>query len=140
MNDKKNIINTYKLKIKELKLHNEFYYYNDSPKISDSKYDDLKSEIYELEKKYKFLEALNLTKNLVGFTPKNKFKKVKHLRPMLSLSNAFDSNDMIDFQKKINNFLNIKNINIELFAEPKIDGISATLIYDKGVLIKGLSG
>ena len=139
MNDKKNIINTYKLKIKELKLHNEFYYNNDSPKISDSKYDDLKSEIYELEKKYKFLEALNLTKNLVGFTPKNKFKKVKHLRPMLSLSNAFDSNDMIDFQKKINNFLNIKNINIELFAEPKIDGISATLIYDKGVLIKGLS-
>ena len=57
---------------------------------------------------------------------------------MLSLSNAFDTNDMIDFQK-INNFLNIKNINIELFAEPKIDGISATLIYDRGVLIKGLS-
>ena len=58
---------------------------------------------------------------------------------MLSLSNAFDLNDMIDFKKKINNFLNIKNINIELFAEPKIDGISATLIYENGVLIKGLS-
>ena len=99
MNDKKNIINEYKLKIKELKLHNEFYYNDDSPKISDSKYDNLKLAIYELEKKYKFLEALNLRKNLVGFTPKNKFKKVKHLRPMLSLSNAFDTNDMIDFQK-----------------------------------------
>ena len=51
----------------------------------------------------------------------------------------FDKNDMIDFNKKINNFLNIKNINIELFSEPKIDGISATLIYENGVLIKGLS-
>ncbi len=139
MNEKNNIINDYKSKIKELKLHNEYYYNNDNPKISDSKYDNLKLEINKLEKKYKFLEALNLTKNLVGFTPKNKFKKVKHLRPMLSLSNAFDSNDMIDFNKKINNFLKTKNVNIELFAEPKIDGISATLIYEKGVLIKGLS-
>ena len=139
MNEKNNIINYYKLKIKELKLHNEYYYNNDNPKISDAKYDALKFEIYKLEKKHKFLEALNLTKNLVGFTPKNKFKKVKHLRPMLSLSNAFDRNDMIDFQKKIKNFLKVKNINIELFAEPKIDGISATLIYEKGVLIKGLS-
>ena len=50
MNDKKNIINEYKLKIKELKLHNEFYYNDDSPKISDSKYDNLKLAIYELEK------------------------------------------------------------------------------------------
>ena len=131
MNEKNNIINDYKSKIKELKLHNEYYYNNDNPKISDSKYDDLKLEINKLEKKYKFLEALNLTKNIVGFAPKNKFKKVKHLRPMLSLSNAFDLNDMMDFNKKINNFLKIKNVDIELFAEPKIDGISATLIYER---------
>ena len=58
---------------------------------------------------------------------------------MLSLSNAFDEEDMKDFKKKINNFLNKKNIDIEFFAEPKIDGISATLIYENGVLIKGLS-
>ena len=58
---------------------------------------------------------------------------------MLSLSNAFDENDMVDFQKKINNFLSLKKDNIELFAEPKIDGISATLVYEKGILTKGLS-
>ena len=58
---------------------------------------------------------------------------------MLSLSNAFDKNDIKDFLKKIDNFLNTKNINNELFSEPKIDGISATLIYEKGILVKGLS-
>ena len=58
---------------------------------------------------------------------------------MLSLSNAFNKDDMLDFQKKIINFLNLKDKKIELFAEPKIDGISATLIYEKGLLVKGLS-
>ena len=58
---------------------------------------------------------------------------------MLSLSNAFNSEDMNDFLKKIKNFLNYKDINIELFSEPKIDGISATLVYEKGVLKRGLS-
>ena len=58
---------------------------------------------------------------------------------MLSLSNAFDLDDMINFTKKVNNFLNIKEQNLELFAEPKIDGISASLIYKKGILVQGLS-
>ena len=58
---------------------------------------------------------------------------------MLSLSNSFDINDIKDFHKKINNFLSLKNEKIELFCEPKIDGISATLIYEKGILKKGLS-
>ena len=58
---------------------------------------------------------------------------------MLSLSNAFDIKDMEDFIKKINNFLSYKKANIELFSEPKIDGISATLIYEEGKLVKGLS-
>ena len=58
---------------------------------------------------------------------------------MLSLSNAFDYEDMKDFLKKINNFLNQKNKKLELFCEPKIDGISATLIYENGILTRGLS-
>ena len=58
---------------------------------------------------------------------------------MLSLSNAFDKKDMEDFLKKVKNFLNFKSQNIELISEPKIDGISATLIYENGVLTKGLS-
>ena len=58
---------------------------------------------------------------------------------MLSLSNAFNLDDMQDFYKKINNFLNFNDRSIELFCEPKIDGISATLIYENGILTKGLS-
>ena len=77
--------------------------------------------------------------SIVGAKPSNKFKKIKHIIPMLSLSNAFDKKNMEDFIKKINNFLNLNNKDLELFAEPKIDGISATLIYEKGNLIRGLS-
>ena len=80
-----------------------------------------------------------MTKNLVGSAPAKRFKKIKHLSPMLSLSNAFNIDDMKDFQKKISNFLNHTKQNIVLLAEPKIDGISATLIYEKGKLVKGLS-
>ena len=58
---------------------------------------------------------------------------------MLSLSNVFDRKGMEEFIKKINNFLNLKDLNLELISEPKIDGISATLIYKKGILTNGLS-
>ena len=139
MKDKSKIIKNFRSKIGELKDHNKFYFSDDNPKITDAKYDKLKKDIFELEKKYSFLKKLNLTKNLVGTTPAKKFKKIKHLKPMLSLSNAFNSEDMNDFLKKIKNFLNSKDINIELFSEPKIDGISATLVYEKGVLKRGLS-
>tara|TARA_Y100000389_G_C17462792_1_gene523100 strand:+ start:1102 stop:3135 length:2034 start_codon:yes stop_codon:yes gene_type:complete len=139
MKEKSEIIKRYKNKIENLKKHNNFYFNDDNPKISDAKYDLLKQEISKLEKEFKYLRDLNLMQGIVGSTPTNKFKKVKHLRPMLSLSNAFSKNDMIDFLKKINNFLNTNDINIELLCEPKIDGISATLIYKKGLLTHGLS-
>ncbi len=139
MNSKDEIINLYKKKLNLLKKHNKLYFNEDKPKISDSEYDNLKSEILDLEKKNKFLIKLKLNKNTVGFPPSNKFKKIKHLKPMLSLSNAFNEGDMKDFISKIGNFLNTKNKNIELHSEPKIDGISASLIYENGILIKGLS-
>ena len=139
MNSKKEIIVEYKKKINLLKKHNKLYFEKDNPKINDSKYDDLKKEIFELEKKNNFLKKLDLTKKIIGSSPSNKFKKIKHLKPMLSLSNAFDKKDMSDFISKINNFLNTKNKNIELFSEPKIDGISASLIYENGLLTRGLS-
>ena len=140
MKDKKVIIKDYTLKVKNLRIHNNLYFNYDKPKISDAEYDKLKQEIYNLENSYNYLKELSLTKNIVGSPPlKNKFKKIKHLQPMLSLANAFDKKDLEDFQKKINNFLNIKNEKIELFCEPKIDGISATLIYKNGILERGLS-
>ena len=139
MSQKSEIINIYKKKINLLKKHNKLYFTDDNPDISDSKFDNLKKEIIDLEKKNNFLKNLNLKKGLIGATPSNKFKKIKHLRPMLSLSNAFNKSDMEDFLSKICNFLNIENKNIELVSEPKIDGISANLIYEKGILTKGLS-
>ena len=139
MNKKSEIIDNYKNKIKLLKRYNDLYFNNDSPEISDARYDDLKKEILDLEKKNNFLLKLKINTKIVGSPPSNKFKKIKHLKPMLSLSNAFKKSDMNDFLDKISNFLNNKDKNIELYSEPKIDGISATLIYENGILIKGLS-
>ena len=133
------IINSFKKKIKTLKRHNQLYFTNDNPQISDAEYDELKKELLELEKNNPYLKKIGSVEKIIGSTPSNKFKKVKHLYPMLSLSNAFNQSDMINFLKKIRNFLNQNQINIDLFCEPKIDGISATLIYEKGRLIKGLS-
>tara|TARA_A100000164_G_scaffold262023_1_gene233996 strand:+ start:57 stop:2090 length:2034 start_codon:yes stop_codon:yes gene_type:complete len=139
MNKKKDLIKEFKKKVEQLKKHNYLYFNKDKPIITDAEYDKLKKNINNLENKNNFLKELNLLKNIVGSSPSNKFKKIQHLKPMLSLSNAFDKNDMVDFIKKINNFLNSKNEQIEIFSEPKIDGISATLIYENGVLTRGLS-
>tara|TARA_Y100000389_G_scaffold196313_1_gene229055 strand:- start:1902 stop:3926 length:2025 start_codon:yes stop_codon:yes gene_type:complete len=139
MQEKKNIINLYKKKIKNIKEHNKSYFIKDNPKISDSEYDKIKKEILELEKKYSYLKEIDSIDKIIGAEPSNKFEKIKHLSPMLSLTNAFNKVDMEDFHKKIKKFLNAKKENIELIAEPKIDGISASLVYKKGILIRGLS-
>ena len=137
--NKLDTIKLFKEKIQLLKKHNKLYFINDNPEISDREYDNLKKELVDLENQNEFLKELDLLEKIVGSPPTNKFSKIKHISPMLSLANAFDKNDMKDFLKKIDNFLNIKNITTELFSEPKIDGISATLVYEKGKLIKGLS-
>ena len=129
----------FKKNIKILKKHNNLYYNKDNPELTDIEYDKLKNETIKLEKKYSFLRKIDSVENIVGAPPSNKFTKIKHLKPMLSLSNAFDKNDMVDFLKKVKNFLNLKNLDYELISEPKIDGISATLIYENGNLVKGLS-
>jgi DNA ligase (NAD+) len=133
------IINQYQKQIENLIKYNEFYFEKDNPLITDAEYDKIKKKILELENKYSYLKEINSINKIIGSPPSNKFKKIKHLSPMLSLSNAFEINDMNDFLKKIKNFLNYKNEFIELFSEPKIDGISSTLIYEKGILVKGLS-
>ena len=139
MKDKSKIEQEFLNQLENLKKHNKFYFTDDSPRISDYEYDNLKKNIKDLETKYPFLKKINSVENIIGAKPSNKFEKIEHLTPMLSLSNSFDINDINDFHKKINNFLSLKDENIELFCEPKIDGISATLIYEKGVLKKGLS-
>tara|TARA_B100000963_G_scaffold111424_1_gene96993 strand:- start:2943 stop:4973 length:2031 start_codon:yes stop_codon:yes gene_type:complete len=137
--NKRKIIIKFKKDIERLKKFNKEYFENDRPTISDAEYDKFKNKIFKLEEEHIFLKELGLLKFLVGSPPSGKFAKFKHLSPMLSLSNAFNLEDMVVFLKKINNFLNFKDKEIELFCEPKIDGISATLIYEKGILIRGLS-
>ncbi len=139
MQDNKKIIEQYKKKINFLKKHNKYYFIDDRPKITDAEYDKAKNETFQLVKDNPYLNKISNLKSIIGAKPTNKFKKILHLKPMLSLSNAFDLKDMNDFIKKINNFLNLNDKNFELFSEPKIDGISATLVYEKGILVKGLS-
>jgi DNA ligase (NAD+) len=130
----------YLSKIKEYIKNNKFYYDENKPKISDTEFDNLKKEILELEKKYLFLKSFDSPSNSIGYKPSKNFKKIKHKVPMLSLSNAFNREDLVNFEKKIFNFLSLSSEeNIEYSAEPKIDGISASLIYKSGKFIRGLS-
>ena len=130
----------YLKKIKLFQEYNKYYYDKNNPKITDSEFDLLKKEIIELEKKYKFLKSENSPSKTVGFTPSKNFKKVKHKIQMLSLSNAFNEEDLKNFEKKIRNFLSLnEHTEIEYSAEPKIDGISASLTYKDGKFVQGLS-
>ncbi len=137
---KSEITKKYLKKIKLINKFNKFYFEKDKPIVSDGVYDDLKKEILLLERKYIFLNSKNSPSQVVGHKPSKNFKKVQHKVPMLSLSNAFTEEDLKNFEKKISNFLSKKNdFKIFYSAEPKIDGISASLTYKNGNLIRGLS-
>ena len=130
----------YKEKIALIEKLNKAYYHNDKPLVSDAEYDEIKKDILNFEKKNPEITDKNSPTKKVGFAPSEKFSKVKHLVPMLSLDNAFTKEDVEDFLKKIRNYLNFeKDTPIELTAEPKIDGISASLIYKNNKIIRGLS-
>jgi len=137
---RKEIEKVYIKKINELKKHDKAYFQQDSPIISDKDYDIIKQEIFNLEKKYSYLKNKNSPSQKVGYEPSGKFKKIEHDIPMLSLANAFSKENIEDFLKKIKNFLNIKDSEKIIFsAEPKIDGISASLKYINGIFTLGLS-
>ena len=134
----KEVEKIYKRKIKEFQKHNKLYYDKSAPAISDREFDELKADIINLEKKYSFLRSTKSPSDSVGFKPSKNFEKFKHKVRMLSLSNAFDREDLINFEKKILNYLNEK-ISLEYSVEPKIDGISASLTYLNGNLTYGVS-
>ena len=139
MND--NLIKkNYLKKTKLLNKYNKFYYDKNNPAVNDQEYDELKKDILKIERKYPGLISKESPSLIVGFKPSKNFNKIKHKVPMLSLSNAFDEKDLKNFEKKILNFLSLKkNEEIEYSTEPKIDGISASLNYKKGILTTGLS-
>ena len=130
----------YLKKIALTKKYNKNYYDNNKSIVSDEVFDLLKKDIIYLENEYKFLKNKHSPTRSVGFKPSKNFQKVKHRVPMLSLGNIFNKEDLNNFQKKIINFLSLKDPSlIEYSAEPKIDGISASLTYLNGKFIKGLS-
>ena len=133
------VLKKYKQKVKLLKKYNESYFSKDKPLVSDQEYDNLKKELLNLENNNKFLTVDGSILQIVGAKPSTKFQKIKHTIPMLSLSNAFSKDDMADFLKKVKNYLNLADTKIELSSELKIDGISASLTYERGKLVKGLS-
>ena len=138
--DKKKIKSEYNQKIKLINDYNENYYDKSKPLVEDKEYDELKKDILLLEKNYTFLSSANSPSKIVGYKPSKNFKKASHRVPMLSLANAFTEDDLLNFEKKILNFISEKeNFEISYSAEPKIDGISASLTYRNGNFIKGLS-
>ena len=139
MNDKEAEIE-YLKKIDLVQKYNKSYYNSNEPIVSDQVFDLLKKDIFNLESKYKFLNSKNSPTRSVGYKPSKNFQKAKHKVPMLSLGNAFDEEDLKSFEKKIISFLSLNKKNIIHYsAEPKIDGISASLIYINGKFTKGLS-
>jgi DNA ligase (NAD+) len=127
-------------KIKLFKKYNKYYYEKNKSIITDQEFDILKKDILDLEDEYNFLKSEQSPSKSVGFKPSKNFQKVKHKVPMLSLANAFNEEDIKSFEKKIINFLSLKDAKeIEYSVEPKIDGISASLIYTNGKFVKGLS-
>ena len=138
--NKKKIEAEYKKKIKKINNLNLFYYNKSNPLVTDDEYDKLKNEILLLEANYNFLKSESSPSKIVGHRPSKNFLKIAHRAPMLSLANAFTKDDLINFEKKIFNYLSAdKDFKIIYSAEPKIDGISASLIYKNGELKKGLS-
>ena len=94
------IIKKYKKQIKSLNYYNKKYYNDNTSQITDSEYDNLKKEIIDLEKKYKYLESKVSPTKTTGYKPSKNFKKALHRVPMLSLANAFNEDDLLNFEKK----------------------------------------
>ncbi len=119
---------------KEILKHNEAYYKNDSPLISDAEYDELKEELKKLVGDSMDDEVLNL----VGYKVLDEFQKVEHRIPMISLNNGFDEEDLKDFNERCLRFLGMNsNQELPMFCEPKIDGLSFAARYENGIFVQG---
>jgi len=121
----------------EIAAHDKRYHGEDAPEISDAEYDGLKKRLLAIEARFPELVTLGGAAMRVGAAPKAGFAKVRHVKPMLSLDNAFSEEEVADFLGRIRRFLNLPESEpITLVAEPKIDGLSASLRYEKGELVQ----
>lgn len=122
----------------ELARHDALYHGSDAPEISDADYDALKRRALEIEDAYPDLTSATSPSQVVGAAASSQFAPVRHGVPMLSLDNAFDEGEVADFVARIRRFLKLPADEAVAFtAEPKIDGLSANLRYEHGVLVQG---
>ncbi|MGQ0486112.1 MAG: NAD-dependent DNA ligase LigA [Hyphomicrobiales bacterium] len=120
---------------REIAEHDRRYFQHDAPTISDAAYDALRQRNAEIEARFPHLVLPDSPSHRVGAGPAEKFGKVRHRVPMLSLANGFSDEDVTDFLGRIRRFLNLNEAEaIEVTAEPKIDGLSISLRYEKGAL------
>ena len=123
----------------EIAMHDEAYHRNDAPIISDSEYDALRRRSHEIEKRFSHLVNLGSPSKAVGALVAAGFEKVAHNKPMLSLDNVFTEEQLGDFLKGVRRFLkelkDDTDIPLDMVAEPKIDGLSLSLSYEKGRLV-----
>jgi DNA ligase (NAD+) len=123
--------------VEAISAHDISYHQNDAPTITDAAYDALRKQVLALEAQYPALGAQNLLVTKVGAPASSKFTKVKHIVPMLSLANAFEDGDVVEFELRIRRFLNLDgNALLAFTAEPKIDGLSISLRYENGQLVQ----
>ena len=121
----------------QIERHNKLYHGHDDPVISDKEFDNICVEYDNLVVRN---PNLGFTKREdIGFEPLEKFTKIKHSKPMLSLNNGFNMNDIEDFIERTRKYLNISRDDIEFVCEPKIDGLSISLLYENGELSQALT-
>src|SRR5580658_4641520 len=120
----------------ELEGHDKRYYQDDAPSVTDAEYDALRQRYNAIEKRFPEFVTAESPSQKVGVAPLGRFKKVRHAVPMLSLDNAFAEEDVLDFVGRIRRFLKLgDDERIDFSAEPKIDGLSMSLRYERGELI-----
>ena len=128
---------TVKVLHEKLHYHNHRYYVLDDPEIPDSEYDKLFQELQKLEETYPELLSQDSPTQRVGAKPLDEFSQVKHLIPMLSLSNAFSDDEVIAFEKRLLDRLKDELPTLEYSAEPKLDGLAVSLLYEDGIFVQG---
>ena len=122
----------------EMQAHDRAYYENDAPLISDADYDALRQRNLAIEARFPHLKRADSPSDKVGSKPSQAFGKVEHKVAMLSLGNAFAAEDVVDFVARIRKFLSLDDSQeLAMTAEPKIDGLSASLRYENGVFVQG---
>src|SRR6267142_2858139 len=119
----------------KLEYHNYLYYVKDSPEISDAEYDRMFRELLELEQMHPELASPDSPTQRVGGEPLERFRKVEHAAPMLSLANAFSEEELRAFNKRITNLLDVNEASY--VTELKIDGVAIALTYENGRFVRG---